>query len=263
MMCSPDEVTESDVILLTENVEKFNKCVKGKRYRYECNDCECMDDGKLVCTRQSCGDKRKRSADDDIIQVTGDFATYQCEENKKYRYKCNDCRCIKGGLACTRKVCGPGETRRKREDQKPKPKIGDPDYTCVPGTTFMDDEGCNSCFCAANGKDVGCTDMACDRIPQKREAVDPSSPDYTCEADSVFQWECNSCKCSKNGKGAACTRRVCAPGHKQEKRAVKEECKEGDTKTHHCNACTCENNLWICTKKSCVTKPISKRDVEY
>lgn len=45
-----------------------------------------------------------------------------------------------------------------------EPKIGDPDYTCVPGTHFLDDEGCNTCTCMENGKDVGCTDMECSAI---------------------------------------------------------------------------------------------------
>lgn len=37
-------------------------------------------------------------------------------------------------------------------------------------------------------------------------------------------------------------------------------CQVGETKEIQCNTCTCEENIgWVCTKKGCITKPISKR----
>lgn len=53
-----------------------------------------------------------------FLEVTGDVDEYKCEQGKSYKYQCNNCKCLaEGKLACSRRVCGPGEKRKRSAEE--------------------------------------------------------------------------------------------------------------------------------------------------
>lgn len=143
--------------------------------------------------------------------------------------------------------------------------------TCVPGETFLSDDGCNSCLCPASGKksEGACTDMACNPDPcagkvcgeacsqcppgvsciialqticdPKGQCVPGTASSVGCDVDSCVPGEsypaddgCNTCTCAESGKksDSGCTKIACPDP---------DACTPGDKfqAADGCNTCTC------------------------
>ncbi|KAI9362281.1 hypothetical protein BD770DRAFT_316243, partial [Pilaira anomala] len=82
--------------------------------------------------------------------------------------------------------------------------------TCTPGSTFLSEDGLNTCTCPANGikSEAICTPTTCETQYVKK---DRSSKH--CEPGSSFPANdgCNTCYCPANGikKEAGCTEMAC------------------------------------------------------
>lgn len=129
---------------------------------------------------------------------------------------------------------------------------------CVPGTQFLDDKKCNTCWCGEDGT-VSCTKKACVTIPitqgdvrQKRQIK------QACEPNSRFKDDCNSCICSADGMRAMCTRKRCIPTDGRQARVIREvqQCEPGKSfpAEDGCNTCSCnaDGTVGGCTEKLCI-----------
>uniref|UniRef100_A0A182P0U4 Pacifastin domain-containing protein n=1 Tax=Anopheles epiroticus TaxID=199890 RepID=A0A182P0U4_9DIPT len=201
------------------------KCTPGTTFPSKdgCNTCFCTETGMAACTLKLCLDeptKQKRSVPSPDEKCTPG-TTFRSADD------CNTCFCSESGMvACTRKACVPAGFY----DQKPKQKRSAPraGKDCTPGTTFLSDDGCNTCFCSESGH-AACTMKAClpkgffdqqkkqkrqvvpaDDLPQSKIA--PGAPGFSCTPKSSFKYECNTCLCSDDGKMAGCTFKYCIPG---------------------------------------------------
>ncbi|XP_059620198.1 U-reduvitoxin-Pr11a-like [Phlebotomus argentipes] len=133
---------------------------------------------------------------------------------------------------------------------------------CVAGSSFKDEEDCNTCVCNAEGTHYFCTKKFCPR-PQDVQGDDPQA--YSCQPGSRFKSSdgCNWCTCSEDGKNSFCTLMACvnipanAPMPYRKKRS--ENCTPGSTFTapDGCNTCTCSpsGTAAFCTRMECPPKP--------
>ncbi|XP_058117909.1 kielin/chordin-like protein [Anopheles ziemanni] len=248
------------------------KCVPGTTFMEDCNKCRCSNTGQKACTRKMCppnelsDDAQVRtepvpngeslsSADekDEVhLQTNGQV----CTPNEIKMQECNRCRCANNGIGwfCTRRVCPP---REKRAAGTAK---------CTPGSTFMADDGCNTCHCNEDGR-AACTRVMCEPLEGaellrfRRETPEsPAGP--KCTPGTTFQAEdgCNTCYCDAQGR-AACSLKFCASSDvsafrsRLQRRQVKEtKCTPGSTfmADDGCNTCHCnEDGRAACTRVMC------------
>lgn len=191
------------------------QCTPGTNFKHSdgCNDCFCSETGFAACTARYCfvNPRTKR-------QVAK--AEKQCEPGTSFKSSdgCNDCFCSDNGIAaCTLKFCffeEPAVKRQKRAED-------DDEEKCVPGTQFMDKEGCNTCFCTETGH-AACTEKLCLDNPRPSRSAEngelpiselaPGAPGFTCNPGKSFKYQCNTCRCDTSGQTAACTFKFCLPG---------------------------------------------------
>ncbi|XP_065082825.1 laminin subunit alpha-5-like [Ochlerotatus camptorhynchus] len=191
------------------------QCEPGINFKHAdgCNDCFCTETGVAACTAKLCfmNPRTKR-------QVAK--ADKQCVSGTSFKSAdgCNDCFCGDNGIAaCTMKFCffdEPVVNRQKRD-------ASDNEENCVPGTQFLDKDGCNTCFCTETGH-AACTEKLCLTNPRTRRSADneelpisevaPGAPGFTCNPGKSFKYQCNNCRCDTDGQSAACTFKFCLPG---------------------------------------------------
>jgi hypothetical protein len=150
-------------------------CTPGTSYQAAdgCNTCVCSGTGHDVCTLKFCFGSPSQSggatlAKRDTIAAAGSHPSASCTPGTSYKAAdgCNTCVCSGTGHdVCTLKFClgnpdlDGGAFLAKRDTsavqgaEKPQ--------KCVPGTRFMAEDGCNSCFCTPGGEQA-CTEMLCE-----------------------------------------------------------------------------------------------------
>uniref|UniRef100_A0A1L8DPE8 Putative serine protease inhibitor i/ii n=1 Tax=Nyssomyia neivai TaxID=330878 RepID=A0A1L8DPE8_9DIPT len=129
---------------------------------------------------------------------------------------------------------------------------------CVPGSSFKDKDGCNTCTCATDGSRYACTKKFCTTF-QDMQSDEPKR----CVPGSRFKADdgCNWCTCSENGE-KMCTLMACGDGQifpLSMKRDAK--CAPGSPGYIHddgCNWCRCSKNgeLKGCTLRACGNEKI-------
>lgn len=255
------------------------RCVPGTTFMEDCNKCRCSNDGQKACTRKMCppnelsDDAQVRtepvpngeslsSADekDEVhLQTNGQV----CTPNEIKMQDCNRCRCANNGIGwfCTRRTCPP---REKRAAVTAK---------CTPGSTFMADDGCNTCHCNEDGR-AACTRVMCEPLEGaellrfRRESPEsPAGPKCTPGTTFMAEDGCNTCYCDAEGR-AACSLKFCASSDvsafrgRLQRREVNEfpgmqKCTPGTTfrDADDCNTCYCsEDGRAACTRKACIRK---------
>ncbi|XP_037070863.1 uncharacterized protein LOC119092017 [Pollicipes pollicipes] len=123
---------------------------------------------------------------------------------------------------------------------------------CTPGTVWTTADGCNTCFCLADGMPA-CSRMECGSRPapdmrdyndffKPEPAPEPEPVDertgVNCSLGETWQEQCNSCVCLEDGM-AICTKAECAVDGSALAERVKERCQAGDTWADGCNVCHC------------------------
>lgn len=226
---------------LDPSAQNFS-CTPGESFKHidGCNTCFCTPDGKRAgCTLIGCNvripivqtnevkptklEREKRELKTLDPTVKG----FSCTPGQSFRHidGCNTCVCQQNGrdAGCTLKLC-----LRKREATELKtldPSVEG--FSCTPGVSFRHIDGCNTCFCADDGKTAGCTEIGCiSNLPQlvqiqetvepkreKRElkTLDPTAAGFSCTPGESFRHidGCNTCVCHQNGKVAGCTLKLC------------------------------------------------------
>lgn len=190
------------------------QCEPGTTFKHTdgCNDCFCSETGFAACTAKFCftNPRTKRQLSK---------SEKQCEPGTSFKSAdgCNDCFCSDNGMAaCTLKFCffeEPVVNRQKRDESGDENK-------CVPGTQFLDKDGCNTCFCTDTGH-AACTEKLCLDNPRTRRSDNaelpmsefaPGAPGFSCNPGKSFKYQCNTCRCDTSGQSAACTFKFCLPG---------------------------------------------------
>uniref|UniRef100_A0A2M4BG70 Putative serine protease inhibitor i/ii n=1 Tax=Anopheles marajoara TaxID=58244 RepID=A0A2M4BG70_9DIPT len=260
------------------NGSQGGRCTPGTSFKSAdgCNDCFCTENGHAACTLKACLPnpvpyRRRRRA-----SPTG--GKQECVPGTCFKHSdgCNTCFCSNDGhVACTLMACEPypapynGSRRRRSSPAKTE---------CTPGATKKDEDGCNDCHCANDGRTWACTRMACApaagteglSLLFKREApsttVAPPVTQQQCVPGTHFKHSdgCNGCYCSDDGQ-ALCTLMDCEPASRSRRAsppkpelAPSQECVPGTTfkDADGCNDCFCSNDgRAACTLKACEPHP--------
>jgi len=210
---------------------------------------------------------RKRNENLVIAKQGACDNTPKCRDGETKKMDCNDCRCMKGLWACTRKLCLPGVNPPVIQPITPPTP-----QKCPPGMRGMQP------FCrpalpkpailatgiCATSPQLPCCNQTLDvynMLNGPYEIADLSYPD--CRADGYYEAkQCHwaGCVCvDKYGK-ADPTAPTQPPGNFniQCPGATERitECKDGETKMtdDNCNTCVCSSGLWACTKRFCFTR---------
>lgn len=261
----------------------------------DCNKCRCSNDGQKACTRKMCPPKElsddaqvrtepvpngdSLSSADEKDEVHLQTNGQVCTPNEIKMQECNRCRCANNGIGwfCTRRVCPP---REKRAAVTTK---------CTPGSTFMADDGCNTCYCDAEGraacslKFCASSDVSAFRSRLQRRQANEFPGMQKCTPGTTFRDadDCNTCYCNEDGR-AACTRKACikkdselykqlqqaressnsdasltadTDGQRQRRQVKEIKCTPGTTfkSDDGCNNCFCdESGQAACTLMACL-----------
>uniref|UniRef100_A0A1L8DPE3 Putative serine protease inhibitor i/ii n=1 Tax=Nyssomyia neivai TaxID=330878 RepID=A0A1L8DPE3_9DIPT len=123
---------------------------------------------------------------------------------------------------------------------------------CVPGSSFKDKDGCNTCTCATDGSRYACTKKFCTTF-QDMQSDEPKR----CVPGSRFKADdgCNWCTCSENGE-KMCTLMACGDGQIFPlSRKRDENCVPNSSfmAPDGCNTCKCSENgkYAFCTRMEC------------
>lgn len=185
------------------------------------------------------------------------------------------CKCLRSGKTafCDRDDCTPTiahiQGKQGLHRQVRSTVAAD---VCTPGESFLDDKGCNTCYCGPNGKrsTAACTEILCLRRPiRDNEAVQSGD---SCTPGQPFPHSdgCNSCVCGPLGKKSVspCSLKLCRK--KREELEVNQDtdsCAPGESflDDEGCNTCVCgpmgKRSVSACTQKLCLTQR-PKRDNE-
>lgn len=195
---------------------------------------------------------------------------------------CNQCKCLKGGSACTKKLCPKDASSRSAEAFKCVDNHG---VLHQINETYTHVDGCNTCKCGEHGG--ACTRRFCVKKEKKilSFCVDEDGNEKALDEAWSSKDGCNKCVCGI--LGAICTEMVCGKhrkfvdeedlaevhevvhevGHAKIDTVVDElgdqPCYDYNNKTQwlgnswlsqdSCNICTCPGNgsAPICTRKGC------------
>jgi hypothetical protein len=139
----------------------------------------------------------------------------------------------------------------------------DLDCECTPGETRLDDDGCNTCTCLDDST-WACTDMACECTPGDTMLADDGCNTCTCQEDGT--WACTdlACECTPGETQPAddgCNTCTCQEdGTWACTLMACPECEDGDTKLADdgCNTCRCADGFWACTEMACAECPAAR-----
>jgi len=181
--------------------------------------------------------------------------------------KCNTCRCLEGGSACTKKFCPPNFSSREAEANKCVDNRG---VLHDEGQSYQHVDGCNTCKCTKLGG--ACTRRFC----HKQALCVDTDGNQRKIGDTAWQHKdgCNQCLCGPLGN--VCTEMTCpsilqprtqknqtvsANGVVDESGDQPCEDYQGNTRFpgsvwltgDSCNNCMCPGNgsLPVCTKMGC------------
>uniref|UniRef100_A0A336LYS6 CSON010969 protein n=1 Tax=Culicoides sonorensis TaxID=179676 RepID=A0A336LYS6_CULSO len=243
------------------------ECEPGTTFKRDCNDCHCTETGLAVCTKMGCVNFLPPTETTEELPAP----EKECEPGTRFKQDCNSCICTETGFAvCTQMGCLSNDQVKnfntevvdKNQIAKRSPRTAK--GKCTPGQTVLADDGCNTCFCNADGSIGGCTFKLCVNR-QVRSAADnfndPTAPNFSCTPGASFKHAdgCNDCRCSENGKHAACTLKLCPGTFDKPRRdpyAPDFQCTPGSTFVNPadgCNMCTCKEDGTTaeCTQTAC------------
>uniref|UniRef100_A0A6B2EFK1 Putative serine protease inhibitor i/ii n=1 Tax=Phlebotomus kandelakii TaxID=1109342 RepID=A0A6B2EFK1_9DIPT len=247
---------------MLDNDPQGRACVPNSTFtdRDGCNRCVCTNDGqRYACTKRFCPKIPDNVQSDEPMD---------CEPGSRFKAAdgCNWCTCSDDGKNsfCTLMACV-----GKQSEYAPMPYRRKRDDSCVPNSSFLAQDGCNTCHCNADGTAAFCTRMEC---PPKATPY-RKKRDTDCEPGSRFKAAdgCNWCTCSDNGKNAMCTLMACVGGQSEYapvprvRRKRNDNCVPGSTflAQDGCNTCTCsaDGTAAFCTRMECPPKatPYRKR----
>ncbi|XP_043193374.1 SCO-spondin-like isoform X2 [Amphibalanus amphitrite] len=273
-----------------------SSCSYGPGFIDECNnDCNCVNDEFYGCTFKACkpGERpevpMRCTSSDNLPSRAG--AEVVCEDGivklheKKCRYgdeyidECdNNCRCLEGKYACTRKECRAGQismmpmscsgtvdlpyrANRRVFCHEGIVKVQDNDETCLAGAVFNDE--CNECFCSDTGKS-GCTLKAC--VGEESESTvtcEDGLPECPQDCGQSYNKarDCYDCPCAIGNPGdlTVMPGEPCPPGTVLTESGPffstcgpSTKCPHGLEFIDECgNDCTCGGDGYGCTYKAC------------
>lgn len=189
----PEEVDQHNRIRRSENTSP--KCTPGTRWKEDCNNCWCSDNGFAACTLMAClhfndnihaiADRHNKQTllkpagspnSEDVEQHNrvrrSENTSSKCTPGTRWKQDCNDCWCTETGVGvCTLMGClhfdnnikpHTSDRRRRSSSDTLVPtrfhtSQPENEKKCTPGTTWMNN--CNRCRCIAGR--AGCTRMMC------------------------------------------------------------------------------------------------------
>jgi hypothetical protein len=263
------------------------QCTPGSQFTHPdgCNSCTCSNDGKYAaCTLKLCSVPTRTTRA--ITQENNPSAPYfRCTPGEQFSHAdgCNTCICSTDGrtAACTLKRCSSISEATTALPIYSTTTPATERKKCVPGSRFMSDDGCNTCFCTNDGK-VGCTLMYCGNqpiapntsglrpittpIPRPIQFPELRTKRETakCIPGKIFKQDCNTCSCDEKGF-LVCTKIACTPlGSQKTKRQIDQNlphqdtsvpgfrCTPGSVFRDKCNMCRCTpQGLAACTDQLC------------
>nr|CAD7607682.1 unnamed protein product [Timema genevievae] len=84
----------------------------------------------------------------------------KCEPGETHMEDCNICKCNNDGtsFACTRRGCPPKQEGGKNLERHTRATTK---QVCVPDSSFLDEQKCNTCKCNKEGTAAACTLKLC------------------------------------------------------------------------------------------------------
>ncbi|XP_043219475.1 SCO-spondin-like isoform X2 [Amphibalanus amphitrite] len=293
--CS-DSGAEACTLKACIDLRTDSSCSYGPGFIDECNnDCTCVNNEFYGCTFKACkpGERpevpMRCTSSDNLPSRAG--AEVVCEDGivklheKKCRYgdeyidECdNNCRCLEGKYACTRKECRAGQismmpmscsgtadlpyrANRRVFCHDGIVKVQDNDETCLAGAVFNDE--CNECFCSDTGKS-GCTLKAC--VGEESESTvtcEDGLPECPQDCGQSYNKarDCYDCPCAIGNPGDVTVMpgEPCPPGTVLTESGPffstcgpSTKCPHGLEFIDECgNDCTCGGDGYGCTYKAC------------
>ncbi|XP_050551905.1 kielin/chordin-like protein isoform X2 [Spodoptera frugiperda] len=156
-----------------------------------------------------------------------------CMMGRQTRTTCNYCACVAGQLyMCTGVICASPPKKRDRKVKRAQLRAVSTQSGCVNGTSYMDAEGCNHCYCINNQEYCSLKDC------EENENLNRNTNTQCVNGTSYMDDEgCNHCRCIDNIE--YCTMRDCS-----DQTGV---CISGTVKEGECGECYCVKETWICS----------------
>lgn len=152
----------------------------------------------------------------------------ECDKGKFYFDGCNNCECIKGDYACTRKSCPPepAQTTISSPEVTQSPlETSTLNPACDKGQTFFDD--CNTCICM--GGKYACTRKRCPLEPSQSTTLLPEATRSPILQNALPEVTLSPLETS----------------------TLNPACDKGQTYFDGCNHCFCAGDKYGCTLKDC------------
>ncbi|CAI9730160.1 kielin chordin [Octopus vulgaris] len=195
----------------------------------ECNSCECIYPGRVICGQSICEETivAKPMPNPSLtVALTCEYdgVTYKAGISFISADGCNKCRCTpQGKIACLKSVC-PAKVIQIPPTAKLECRFQGISYKI--GTVFVSKDGCSTCKCSTELR-IMCSDSFCiPKIGKSKASVTVmcKSENACYSVDSIFITidGCSSCRCQKSGK-VRCTK-IC--GWKSKKACTGEQAKK-------------------------------------
>lgn len=222
-VCSEENQIGSEVIPECVDLEgSFHRVGESYVGPDGCNDCKCLAGGN-ACTRRFCQpDVSARLLDEDYIEECKDVDGTKHKLGESYIGPdgCNDCKCMEGGSACTKKLCPADVDSRSAEAFRCVDNLG---VLHEENQTYTHVDGCNTCKCLQGGKGGACTRKFCFNQQGKSltGCMDHSGNIQPIDQEWPHHDGCNTCLCGN--LGPVCTEDFCTidPYHKESKNTEK------------------------------------------
>lgn len=157
MLCVPAPVVQEPVQVVPAQQEEplytgspyedgFS-CKPEASFKYECNDCRCLPNGKVaMCTLKLCNADNVRITRGVNNNNNPKDPNFRCTPGDQFTHTdgCNSCICSTDGrtAACTLKICLSNTPETSTVVPEVVGVVPAQEKKCVPGSRFMSDDGC-------------------------------------------------------------------------------------------------------------------------
>lgn len=157
MLCVPAPVVQEPVQVVPAQQEEplytgspyedgFS-CKPEASFKYECNDCRCLPNGKVaMCTLKLCNADNVRITRGVNNNNNPKDANFRCTPGDQFTHSdgCNSCICSTDGrtAACTLRICLSNTPETSTVVPEVVGVVPAQEKKCVPGSRFMSDDGC-------------------------------------------------------------------------------------------------------------------------
>lgn len=157
MLCVPAPVVQEPVQVVPAQQEEplytgspyedgFS-CKPEASFKYECNDCRCLPNGKVaMCTLKLCNADNVRITRGVNNNNNPKDPNFRCTPGDQFTHSdgCNSCICSTDGrtAACTLRICLSNTPETSTVVPEVVGVVPAQEKKCVPGSRFMSDDGC-------------------------------------------------------------------------------------------------------------------------